>query len=115
MTHAPSDQLLTAGIDIGSAVVKIVLVRTDEAGGEALVAAVAAGLYRDVLAEAGVPADGLAYVATTGEAENVPFRTGHFYGMTTHARGGLCLEPDARAIIDMGALHTRAVAMDARG
>ncbi len=35
--------------------------------------------------------------------------------MTTHARGGLFLEPDARAIIDMGALHTRAVAMDERG
>jgi len=43
------------------------------------------------------------------------FRTGHFYGMTTHSRGGLFLEPQARAIIDMGALHTRAVAMDERG
>jgi benzoyl-CoA reductase subunit D len=55
----------------------------------------------------------LAYVATTGEGELVPFRTGHFYGMTTHARGGLFLEPEARAIVDIGALHTRAVLMDA--
>jgi benzoyl-CoA reductase subunit D len=34
--------------------------------------------------------------------------------MTTHARGGLFLDPDARAIIDIGALHTRAVQMDGR-
>jgi benzoyl-CoA reductase subunit D len=118
--------MLTAGIDVGSAVVKIVVVETDAAGGERLVAGraerirrrdvstVAEDLYRDVLAEAGVTADELGYIATTGEAEIVPFRTGHFYGMTTHARGGLFLEPEARGIIDMGALHTRAVAMDDR-
>jgi len=120
------DLMLTAGIDVGSAVVKIVVVETDGVGGERLVAGraerirrrdvstVAEDLYRDVLAEAGVKADDLGYIATTGEAEIVPFRTGHFYGMTTHARGGLFLEPDARGIIDMGALHTRAVSMDGR-
>lgn len=41
-------------------------------------------------------------------------RTGHFYGMTTHSRGGLYLDPEARAVIDIGALHTRAVLMDER-
>ena len=56
-----------------------------------------------------------AAVVRARERETVPFRTGHFYGMTTHSRGGLFLEPQARAIIDMGALHTRAVAMDERG
>ncbi len=34
--------------------------------------------------------------------------------MTTHARGGLFLEPEARAVIDIGALHARAVLMDER-
>jgi len=53
-------------------------------------------------------------VATTGEGEMVAFRTGHFYGMTAHARGGLFLDPDARAVIDIGALHARAVLMDDR-
>ena len=119
--------MLTAGVDVGSAVVKIALVETDGAGGERLVAGraerirrrdaipVARGVYDDVLREAGVSAADVTYVATTGEGENIPFRTGHFYGMTTHARGGLFLEPQARAIIDMGALHTRAVAMDEHG
>lgn len=119
--------MLTAGVDVGSAVVKIAIVDTDGSRGERLLAgraerirrrdsnAVARGLYDDLLKEAGVSASDVTYVATTGEGETVPFRTGHFYGMTTHARGGLFLEPEARAIIDMGALHTRAVAMDARG
>jgi len=35
--------------------------------------------------------------------------------MTTHARGALFLEPRATAVLDAGALHARAVAMDRRG
>jgi benzoyl-CoA reductase subunit D len=64
-------------------------------------------------AAAGVAA--IDYVATTGEGEDIPFATGHFYGMTTHARGALFLEPTATAVLDAGALHARAVAMDSRG
>ncbi len=116
----------TAGIDVGSAVIKAVVMETDEEGGERLLSgeaerirrrdpmAVARGLFDTVLDKAGAEPDTLDYVATTGEGEAIPFRTGHFYGMTTHARGGLFLDPEARAIIDMGALHTRAVAMDDR-
>jgi benzoyl-CoA reductase subunit D len=120
------DTLLTAGLDVGSAVIKMAIAETDERGGERLVAgraerirrrdphAVAHGMFTDLLREANLDSDALSYVATTGEGETIAFRTGHFYGMTTHARGGLFLEPEARAVIDMGALHTRAVAMDAR-
>ena len=118
--------MLTAGVDVGSAVVKAVVVETTDDGRERMVAGraerirrrdvrtVAEGLFGELLQEAGAAADDLAYVATTGEAEQLQFRIGHFYGMTTHARGGLFLDPAARAIIDMGALHTRAVSMDAR-
>lgn len=125
--QAGDGKMLTAGIDIGSAVVKVVIVETDDTGGERLVVGraermrrrdamhVARSVYDELLAEAGARAADVTYVATTGEGEAIPFRTGHFYGMTTHARGGLFLEPEARAIIDMGALHTRAVAMDEHG
>jgi benzoyl-CoA reductase subunit D len=125
-TDTVSETMFTAGIDVGSALVKIVVMETGEDGTERLIAGraerirrrdiagVAAGLYQAMIAEAGIAAGDLAYIATTGEAD-VPFRTGHFYGMTTHSRGGLFLEPEARAIIDMGALHTRAVSMDERG
>lgn len=126
MTAEDPGTMITAGVDVGSAVVKIAIVETTEAGGERLLAcrgerlrrrdthAVATSLFGDLLNETGLARDALGYVATTGEGESIPFRTGHFYGMTTHARGGLFLEPEARAIIDMGALHTRAVAMDER-
>jgi benzoyl-CoA reductase subunit D len=119
-----TDTLITAGIDVGSAAVKIAMVRTTSGGHEALVAsgnerirrrdpvAVATGLFDQLIADAGLSRDDLTYVATTGEGELIPFRTGHFYGMTTHARGGLFLEPAARAVVDIGALHTRAVKMD---
>ena len=40
-------------------------------------------------------------VATTGEGEAITLRTGHFYGMTAHARGSLFLEPEARAVLDV--------------
>jgi benzoyl-CoA reductase subunit D len=64
------------------------------------------------LADAGVGAKEIAYVATTGEGELVEFRRGHFYGMTTHARGAVYLLPEARAALDIGALHARAMKMD---
>ena len=123
MSDAHDGALITAGIDVGSAAVKAAVMECGT-GGERLLSGrverirrrdpleVAQGLYADVLREAGVAASDIAYVATTGEGEAVPFRTGHFYGMTTHARGGLFLEPQARAVIDIGALHTRAVKMD---
>ena len=124
---ASSEKLLTAGIDIGSAAVKVAVVedQSGDAGTRMLAGRgerirrrdpkmVAEEVFVACLAEAGLRREDLAYVATTGEGEIVPFRTGHFYGMTTHARGGLFLEPSARAVLDVGALHTRAVLIDER-
>lgn len=116
-----------AGIDVGTAAVKAVVLRVED-GVETLIAresrrirrrSVAAVLDETFTAatrsaaESGVAS--IDYVATTGEADEVSFATGHFYGMTAHARGALHLEPRARAVLDVGALHARAVAMDGRG
>ncbi len=115
---------LSAGIDVGSSAVKSVVVR-DEGGPLQLLAhatarirkrdvlAVAEEAYQSALAQAAIGEPD--YIATTGEGEDIPFATGHFYGMTTHARGALYLEPRARAVLDIGALHARAVALDSRG
>ena len=35
--------------------------------------------------------------------------------MTTHARGAIYLEPAARSVLDVGALHGRAILIDGRG
>jgi benzoyl-CoA reductase subunit D len=112
----------TIGIDIGSGAVKSVLFR----GKEWLARRVERIRRRDpmelarqgfdeVLQEQNLGEKDVAYVATTGEGENVKFATGHFYSMTTHARGGVFLEPEARAVVDIGALNGRAIYVDERG
>ena len=68
-----------------------------------------------MLKDAGLARGDIAYCATTGEGEALDFHTGHFYSMTTHARGAIYLRPDARAALDTGALHGRAIRMDERG
>jgi len=119
------DGLVTAGIDVGSSAIKVVVAEEGPRGSRMLAGrtvrirrrdpmAIVDDAFGEALEEAGVRRDDLAYVATTGEGEMVSFRTGHFYGMTAHARGGLWLDSEARAVIDVGALHARAVLMDAR-
>lgn len=57
----------------------------------------------------------IAYLASTGEGEMVDNKTGHFYSMTSHARGGIFFATDARTIVDMGGLYVRAIKVDPRG
>jgi benzoyl-CoA reductase subunit D len=116
----------TVGIDIGSGVVKTVLFAHSDNNPQWLAKRcerirrrdnmqLAKAGYDEVLEEAGLKPADVAYIATTGEGENVKFATGHFYSMTTHARGGVFLNPEARAVVDIGALNGRAIWIDERG
>ncbi len=118
--------ICTIGIDIGSGAVKSALFRTDGGKQEWLAKRCERIRRRDpmqlaqegfegVLADAGLKADAIDYIATTGEGENVKFATGHFYSMTTHARGGVFLHPGVSAVVDVGALNGRAIYVDERG
>ena len=117
---------ITAGIDVGTGAVKVVVFNVE--GGEETCLAkrvdrlrqrdpltLATEIYDEVLASAGLSRGDIAYCATTGEGEALHFHTGHFYSMTTHARGAIYLRPDCRAALDTGALHGRAIRMDGRG
>lgn len=117
---------ITAGVDLGTGTIKTVLFNVEEDNIEWLARRADRIRQRDpfelaekgydaVLSEAGLTRDDIQYVATTGDGETIPFRTGHFYSMTTHARGAIYLEPEARAVLDIGALHGRAVKMDEQG
>ena len=57
----------------------------------------------------------IAYIASTGEGEMVTRKTGHFYSMTTHSRGGKFFYPEAKTVVDMGGLYVRAIKVDKRG
>jgi benzoyl-CoA reductase subunit D len=71
--------------------------------------------FEEACQTAGVAPGDFDYIASTGDGDAVHMRTGHFYGMTTHARGALWLEPNARGVLDVGALHARALKIDDRG
>jgi len=117
----------TIGMDVGCSAIKTVAMRFDDAGGsEELLAVdlnkirkrnvkdVVEQSYRRVLAETALGEEDVDYLATTGEGELVDFRRGHFYSMTTHARGARFLDPEARAVVDVGALHAKAILIDER-
>lgn len=118
---------LSAGIDAGSSAIKVAVTKSRAGeGAEVLSTAVQRIRRRNVFdvvqatfdeacAAVGVSPGDFCYVASTGDVDAVSFATGHFYGMTTHARGALHLIPDARAVLDLGALHARAIRMDGRG
>jgi benzoyl-CoA reductase subunit D len=117
---------IAAGIDVGTGAVKTVVFRVQGDQAEWLSRATMRIRQRDpmelarvafdqVLADASLTEKDMDYIATTGEGESIPFHTGHFYSMTTHARGAIYLDPEARAAIDVGALHGRAICVDERG
>ena len=126
MTELP-EVLNVVGIDVGSSTAKVVLMRERERGPAELVDSklerlrrrdprkLVEELFEAILADNALRRDDLTYVATTGDGECAAFRTGHFYGMTAHARGALFLDRESRSVIDIGALHTRAVQIDERG
>jgi benzoyl-CoA reductase subunit D len=114
------------GIDVGSGVIKTALFRVADGRSEWLARWDARIRQRDPLAlvkeslddvvkEAGLARSDIDYIATTGEGESLEFATGHFYTMTTHARGALYLNPEARAVLDVGALNGRAIRIDEKG
>ncbi len=117
---------IAAGIDVGTGAVKSAVFKVEDGETTWLSRQVlrirqrdpielARVAYDNALQDAGLGAEEVDYLATTGEGESIPFATGHFYSMTTHARGAIYLDPAARAALDIGALHGRAISIDERG
>ncbi|MEE9465976.1 MAG: BadF/BadG/BcrA/BcrD ATPase family protein, partial [Candidatus Neomarinimicrobiota bacterium] len=112
----------TLGIDVGSSYVKVALVdysdssvvlgtrnekirkRKPELVIEKTVAELLAAHnldYADIL-----------YVASTGAGELVERKRGHFYSMTTHARGAWHFHPQVRTVCDLGALFCKVISLE---
>jgi benzoyl-CoA reductase subunit D len=111
------------GIDVGSGVIKTALFRIagdkidwaarwDARIRQRDAHALVEESIESVLEEAGLKRQQINYIASTGEGETLKGTTGHFYSMTTHARGAIYLNPDARAVLDIGALNGRAISID---
>jgi benzoyl-CoA reductase subunit D len=116
----------SVGINVGAGVVKTALFQVDGDKTDWLVKRTKRIRRRDpyklaedsmnnVIEEAGLALSDMDYIATTGEGGSLEFNTGHFYSITTHARGAIYLDPDVGSVLDAGALHGRAIQIDKRG
>lgn len=109
----------TMGIDVGSNFIKLVLV--DYSDSPKIIdkhtekirkrnpTNVADEMIQTMLEKNKLKYEDIAYLASTGEGDLVKRKRGHFYGMTTHAKGANFFFPDAKSVVDMGALYVRAV------
>jgi predicted CoA-substrate-specific enzyme activase len=112
-----------AGVDVGSATTKAVLVDAEgriaaytilRSGGNLAAAAVRA--LDGVFEQAGAPRDAAGAIVATGYGrENVAERTRAVTEITCHARGAHALDPEVRSVIDIGGQDSKAIALDVRG
>jgi benzoyl-CoA reductase subunit D len=123
------DTIYTIGIDVGGSYVKSVLMKYDhESGDHQLIDKqtekirkrnpkdVATESIDTLLERSNLNYENdIAYLASTGEGGMVEKKRGHFYSMTTHARGGKFFVPEAKTVVDMGGLYVRAINIDHRG
>jgi benzoyl-CoA reductase subunit D len=109
----------TMGIDVGSNFIKLVLVdysdhptildKQTEKIRKRNPTQVADEMIQTMLVKNQLKYEDIAYLASTGEGDLVKRKRGHFYGMTTHAKGANYFFPNAVTAVDMGALYVRAV------
>lgn len=115
----------TLGIDVGSSFIKFALVNY---GTDPVIIDLVNEKIRkrnpSVLIENGIENilqkhsllyEELLYVASTGEGELVQRKRGHFYSMTTHARGTHYYHPEAKTVVDLGALFCRVMSLEENG
>jgi (R)-2-hydroxyacyl-CoA dehydratese activating ATPase len=109
--------MITVGIDVGSSTTKAVLM--DSAGNILGKTVVRTGsnlegasqkAYDEVLLEAGLTAEEIDYVASTGFGRyTVPFRHVQMTDLTAHGQGARHLFPHTQSVLDIGAQSTRAM------
>lgn len=114
--------MIFAGIDVGASMVKMVVMDGEDKLLFSYHERIRRRNPREVVQsslkeaeKAGFPRDAFLYLASTGEGEAVEERTGHFYSMTCHARGARYFYSDTQSVLDLGALHMRAMKLDDRG
>jgi benzoyl-CoA reductase subunit D len=123
-----SDAIKTMGIDVGGSYVKGVIMTYNTSSGEHKIIDKQTEKIRKrnpkdvvkdtvdmLLCRNDLTHENISYLASTGEGEMVERKTGHFYSMTSHARGGKYFVPEAKTVVDMGGLYVRAIKIDDRG
>ncbi len=116
------DREYYAGVDIGSAFIKAVLINQEQTIAYEILSSV--GRYKgiarraldQVLTKGRVSLDRLSGIVVTGVgAESAPFQARHFSDISCHAAGCRSLFPSARIVIDIGGQFTRAAKLTPQG
>jgi benzoyl-CoA reductase subunit D len=124
-----SETINTIGIDVGGSYIKGVLMRYDNENGDHQLIdkhtekirkrnpkEVSTEMIEFILSQNNLDySQDIAYLASTGEGEMVERKTGHFYSMTTHSRGGKFFVPEAKTVVDMGGLYVRTIKVNEKG
>ncbi len=119
------NKIITLGIDVGGSYIKTILMdfqedfkildKRIEKIRKRNPVSVSNELINSILQNNNLIFEDISYLASTGEGEMVERKTGHFYSMTTHARGGIFLASDAKTVVDLGALFVRAIKINEKG
>jgi predicted CoA-substrate-specific enzyme activase len=114
--------MITAGIDVGSKNIQIVVLN---GGDVAARVSVASGFDQEdsarqgieqAAAAAGVQVDAMAVIVATGVGRKaIPFAHHQVTEVAADARGAFMLFPEARTVIDVGADEARAIRIDGSG
>jgi len=114
--------MIAAGIDIGSATSKVVLLDGDRILGYSLIPTGAESTHsarqalNQVLNLTNLSRDSLGYIVATGYGRIiVPFAQESVTELTCHARGANWLFPSARTILDMGGQDCKAIRCNGKG
>ena len=114
-------ELITAGVDIGSTMTKVILldnrIRASVIGPTgAEHRRLANRVMQQALEQAGISFDKVGYVVATGYGRiNVPFADKQITEITCHARGTYSIFPTARTIIEVGGQDSKAIKLGANG
>ena len=119
---AEQNDMLTAGIDIGSITAKAALLQDGKIIGTKVIFtgynAEAAGIkvYEETLAEAGLDKSAVAKIVSTGYGRNsVKFADRAFTEILAHAAGAHFVNNKVRTIIDIGGQDSKAISLDETG
>lgn len=125
INHSMNKDQYTLGIDVGGSYIKAVLMnysdnykiidKKNEKVRKRNPAQLSEEIIEYLLNRNGLKYEDIVYLASTGEGEMVNRKKGHFYSMTTHAKGGQFFHAEAKTVVDMGALYVRAIKIDNHG
>jgi benzoyl-CoA reductase subunit D len=114
--------MLTAGIDMGSKTVKVVILRDGEIVGKGMTLAgfesraAAEEAFAAAAEEAGVKVDEIEHIMATGAGRKfAPYTERNVTEVASDVKGAMALCPSARTVIDVGAEEGRAIRCNDEG